>query len=201
MRSDTAPEGGTVMAAPAYHDQLVEDVLVVHDELDVPEGHKAEVIEGRIVLSPTPTPRHGLIFTRLARQIGRLLPDNMDHTNNITLEMPATRERYIPDLVVMSVDKLESDNWLCQAKDAKLVAEIVSPSNARDDRVIKVRGYAASGVPIYLLIDPLEKEVTLFTEPAGECYRQAHRVPFGAVIALPEPYDAEIDTSVFNTRP
>lgn len=124
----------------------------------------------------------------------------MDYTNNVTLHMPATDERYVPDLVVMTLARFESDNWLCQARDAELVAEIVSPANARDDRVVKVRGYAASGVPIYLLIDPLEKAVTLFTEPAEVSYQQVSRVPFGAVLALPEPFAGEINTSAFDIR-
>jgi Uma2 family endonuclease len=111
--------------------------------------------------------------------------------------MIATGERYIPDLLVAHEDLLRSDEWLLEAGEAELVAEIVSPHNARHDRVTKVGGYAASGVPIHLLVDPLEQAVTLFFEPAGDCYQQMHRVPFGATVALPEPYSGKIDTSVF----
>lgn len=188
------------MAAPAHHDPTIDQILEVHDHFDPPGGLRAEVLEGRIVLSPTWTGRHALIYARLSRQIDRLLPADMDSVNNITLHMAATNERYVPDLVVMALDKLDSDDWLCHAEDARLVAEIVASSSARDDRVVKVRGYAASGVPIYLLVDPLDNTVTLFTSPAGESYRQAHRLSFGAMLSLPEPFAGEIDTSEFSPR-
>jgi Uma2 family endonuclease len=183
------------MAAPAYN-PTVEQILALHAEFDPPEGHKAEVIGGTIVVSPSPSRRHGLIYGKLHRQLSQLLPAHLTVTNSITLEMTASGERYIPDLLVASEDSLRSEDWLLDAGEAELVAEIVSPHNARHDRVTKVRGYAASGVPIYLLVDPLEQAVTLFFEPAGDCYQQLHRVPFGATIALPEPYSGKIDTSV-----
>jgi Uma2 family endonuclease len=184
------------MAAPAYHDPSIDEILELHDHFDPPAGHTAEVIGGQLVLSATPVGRHGLIFTRLLRQLTPLLPTGMEATNNITLQMPATRERYIPDLVVMAYATLDSDDWLFEADDAELVVEIVSPSNARDDRVTKVGGYAASGVPIYRLVDPLDKIVTLFETPEGESYRHRRRAPFGETLMLPEPFDGPLDTAL-----
>jgi Uma2 family endonuclease len=185
------------MAAP-NHDPSVEQLLALHDKFEAIEGYKTEVIGGQIVLSPTPSRRHGLIYDELHDQLRQLLPRSLAVTNTITLDMVATGERYVPDLLVVSKDVLKSDEWLLPAEHAELVTEIVSPSNAGNDRVAKVRGYAVSGVPIYLLIDPLERWVTLFSEPASQCYQLVHRVPFGADIALPEPYSGKIDTSVFD---
>jgi Uma2 family endonuclease len=188
------------MAAPSHHDPSVEQILALHETFEPPVGHKAEVIGGQFVVSPSPSGRHGRIHARLQAQLNRLLPAHLAVTNTVTLDMMATSERYQPDLLVIHEDALDTDEWLLKVTDAELVAEIVSPSNAGHDRVTKVRGYAASGVPIYLLIDPLEKLVTLFSEPAGEVYQQVHRVPFGASIALPEPYTGKIDTSAFERR-
>lgn len=185
------------MAAPNHHDPSVEQILELHDKFESPEGHKAEVIGGNIIVSPSPSGRHGLIYDELHAQLRRLLPGSLAVTTTVTLSMPATSERYIPDLLVISKHVLNTDDWLFPASDAELVVEIVSPSNARHDRVTKVRGYAASGVPIYLLVDPLERSVTLFSEPAGDCYRQVHKVPFGSMVILPEPYAGKLDTSVF----
>ncbi|HEX5401967.1 MAG TPA: Uma2 family endonuclease [Pseudonocardiaceae bacterium] len=175
----------------------MDQILAAHAEFDPPEGYKAEVIGGTIVVSPSPSRRHGLIHAELQAQFNPLLPARLAVTNTITLEMSATGERYIPDLLITSKVALRSDDWLLDAGDAELVAEFVSPHNAGHDRVTKVRGYAASGVPIYLLVDPLEQAVTLFSEPAGDSYQQVHRVPFGASIALPEPYSGKLDTGVF----
>jgi Uma2 family endonuclease len=184
------------MAAPAYNPS-VEQILALHAEFDPPEGHKAQVIGGNFVVSPSPSGRHGLIYSRLHTQLSQLLPGDLVVTNTVTLDMTATSERYMPDLLVMHEKALRTEQWLLDPAEAEIVAEIVSPSNASHDRVVKVRGYAASGVPIYLLVDPLEQAVTLFFEPSGDCYQQMHRVPFGATISLPEPYVGKIDTSVF----
>jgi hypothetical protein len=72
------------MVARPHNDSTIDQVLEIHDHFDPPGQQKAQVIEGRLVVSPIPTPRHGLIFTRLGRQINRLLPEGMDYTNNVT---------------------------------------------------------------------------------------------------------------------
>jgi len=185
------------MAAPVHHETPIEQILGLHDKLKVPEGHKAEVIEGTIIVSPSPSGRHSVIYAMLQRQLDQMMPAHFVVTNTVTLEMTATGERYMPDILVMGRDVLDSDDWLFPADRAELVVEIVSPHNARHDRGTKVRGYAASGVPIYLLVDPIEQAVTLFYEPAGDAYRQVHRVPFGSSIALPDPYHGKIETGSF----
>jgi Uma2 family endonuclease len=182
------------MAAPIHHEPPIEQILALHETFEAPEGQKAEVIGGQLVVSPSPSRRHGFACGQLQLQLIPLLPSHLMLTNMVTLDMTATAERYIPDLLVAHREALRSDEWLLDAADAELVVEVVSPSNARQDRVTKVRGYAASGVPIYLLIDPLEQEVTLFDQPVGETYRQMHRVPFGTSIVLPEPFGGKIET-------
>lgn len=186
------------MAAPVHHDPSVEQILAMHAEMHVSEGLKAEVIEGTIVVSPSPSSRHALIFDELQTQLKRLVSADVAVTNTVTLDMSATAERYMPDLLVLPKDTLRSDGWLVDPADVELVAEIVSRHNARHDRVVKVRGYAAANVPVYLLIDPLEQVVTMFYEPADGCYQQSHRAHFGATIGLPEPFNGKIDTAVFS---
>jgi Uma2 family endonuclease len=134
---------------------------------------------------------------RLHAHLRQLMPGHLAVTNRVTLDMAVTSERYVPDVLVISKAVLNTDEWLIGTDQAELVAEIVSPSSADQDRETKVRGCAASSVPIYLLVDPLERSVTLFSEPTGERYQHMHRVPFGTSIALPEPYSGKIDTSVF----
>ncbi|MFD3699937.1 Uma2 family endonuclease [Streptomyces sp. NPDC058646] len=52
---------------------------------------------------------------------------------------------------------------------AELVVEITSKSNAVNDRVSKLKGYAAAGIPLHLLIDPHgtgSPTIHLYGEPA-----------------------------------
>lgn len=93
--------------------------------------------------------------------------------------------------------------WTLPAEKAELVVEITSPSNANHDRIAKVRGYAAAGVPLYLLLDPCHGRVptaTLYGEPENGTYRVLSAVEYGEKLVLPEPFACDVDTSVFPVR-
>lgn len=68
------------------------------------------------------------------------------------------------------------------------VCEILSPSNAKTDRVEKLQTYFAVGVPHYWLVDPLEGSLEIFrrTDLAYALVQSAHR----GQRLKPEPFDA-----------
>lgn len=65
-------------------------------------------------------------------------------------------------LAVLPREILRQEIWKFPIDAAALVAEVTSPGNAQTDRVAKLRGYARSHVPAYLLIDRDSDTVTLF---------------------------------------
>lgn len=72
---------------------------------------------------------------------------------------------YIPDItVVCDADKLHPQYCL-GAPD--VVFEILSPSTARADRIVKLNAYQRAGVREYWLVSPLEETVQIFTLEAG----------------------------------
>ncbi len=92
------------------------------------------------------------------------------------------------------------EEWQVQADDVLLVAEITSPSTRARDLQAKVKGYAHSNVPIYLLIDPHDGDgsTTVYSHPDGKgLYRDEHRAMFGEKLTLPEPLGLELDTTGF----
>jgi Uma2 family endonuclease len=82
-----------------------------------------------------------------------------------------------------------------------MAAEVVSEATLDDDRQVKRRVYARGGVPVYLLIDPLDDppSVTVFSDAGGGVYGAMSRVVMGDPIRLPQPIDLELDTSIFAT--
>lgn len=90
--------------------------------------------------------------------------------------------------------------WI-DAAELLLVVEITSEDTADNDRIWKWQGYAAAGIPLYLLVDrwsrPAATRLFSAPEPADRKYQQAVMVPFGASILLPEPFDIEVDSSEF----
>lgn len=73
-------------------------------------------------------------------------------------------------------------------------------SNAVNDRVAKLHGYATAGIPLHLLIDPHatgEPAVHLYGEPTSGTYRLLWAGKFGETVKLPAPFDLALDTSGF----
>src|SRR5437762_11127016 len=127
------------------------------DIWDTPDdGKRYEVIDGQLYVTPPPIPEHqgalGVLFSYIGpfvrgRRLGRVyfapIGVVLDDENGLQ-----------PDLVYIARERLDliSGRGIEGAPD--LVAEVLSPSTRARDRGIKLRRYAASGVPHYWIVDP-----------------------------------------------
>ncbi|MFC5665539.1 Uma2 family endonuclease [Kitasatospora misakiensis] len=181
-----------MVAMPAVEHPLGEDnVLRAFLELDTPPGFKAELIEGEITVTPPPDGAHETAFSLLARQFYRKAAIDLDLSPNKGLITP--KGRYIPDGTVSPVEHfIDADSW-APATGVLLVFEVTS-TNPHKDRGPKRHGYAAAGIPCYLLVDRSEGTVTLFTTPEGEDYTVHIQVAFGKPLDLPAPFSFTLDT-------
>ncbi|MFJ8473896.1 Uma2 family endonuclease [Kitasatospora sp. NPDC094011] len=181
---------------------VVEETVVNLDQqlwqawksMDVPEGFRAEIIEGTITLSPTGGTRH---FT-VNRRLGRALYDYLRGTGYGPAQdgnVIAGLSVFIPDVFVApdDVDEIEHPDGLgLLASGIPLVVETVSPgAEARErDRVLKHRAYAAAGIPVYVIIDDYDDggAVTVLTGPdrARGAYASSTRTPYGKEAVIPE---------------
>ncbi|QRX94204.1 Uma2 family endonuclease [Streptomyces noursei] len=77
-----------------------------------------------------------------------------------------------------------------------MVAEITAyaPETDRCSREEKPAVYAATGVPVYLLVDREVRELIVRSRPRGARYVEVHTVPFGDRLALPSPVGMVFDT-------
>ncbi|NYJ36284.1 Uma2 family endonuclease [Nocardiopsis aegyptia] len=184
-----------------------EIMLRALDDLNVPEGWRAEIIEGEIIVVAPPDYEHSQIvwlmtkaLTREVLREGSALAHAEVHQTQ-DLKIPRTGSMYFPDLMVLpeSAPDPDAEN---PAADAILVMEVTSRSTAKRDRKAKLWGYAHAGIALYLLVDRRDPttrkgEVTLFSEPENGVYTSVVKVPFGKEIHLPEPFDLTLDTSEF----
>ncbi|MEW1909581.1 Uma2 family endonuclease [Kitasatospora sp. NPDC085895] len=189
-----------MVAMPAVERPLSsedEQVLESFLELDTPAGFRAELIEGEIVVTPPPSGSHESAFALLNRQFIRNSTIELDLAGNKGLIVPDGR--YIPDGTISHVGHFEdTDSW-ASPEEVLLVFEITS-SNPAKDREAKRRGYAAAGIPCYLLIDRSDGSATLFTDPADRDYTAHVRVPFGKPLDLPAPFSFALDTEPLRQR-
>ncbi|WP_231640640.1 Uma2 family endonuclease [Nocardiopsis sp. NRRL B-16309] len=175
------------------------DLPTLHESLKLPDGYRSEIIDGSIIVSPTPTFRHSTIIKRLERALDRSMPEDLDAYQMLTLEVSETGDRYVPDLAVLpetpgEEEQWDESDWILPAADLELAVEVASPGSALHDRQAKVKGYATAGVPLYLVIDPLKSEIALLQSREGEYLDVARAVPDTSV-KLPEPFNIEIEAT------
>ncbi|MFE2556120.1 Uma2 family endonuclease [Streptomyces sp. NPDC059352] len=170
--------------------------------LDTPEGFRAELIEGEIVVTPLPDGDHEKYISRVLRQVIRRSVVDMDVSGNKGLKSPSAVERprnhVIPDLTFAPVDAdlfAGADSWM-PCPGVALVLEVTS-SRPNADREAKRRCYARGGIPRCLLVDRDTSTVTLFTDPESGDYRELHAVPFGKTLPLPAPFGFDLETADF----
>ncbi|MEV8015312.1 Uma2 family endonuclease [Streptomyces sp. NPDC086554] len=170
--------------------------------LDTPEGFRAELIEGDIVVTPPPDGDHEHCISGVVTQVYRRCRTDMQFSANKGLKLKGgeacPQNHAIPDGTFVPTELRlfkGAEPWMpCDG--VTMVLEVTS-TKPQADREAKRRCYARGGIPLYLLIDRDESSVTLFSEAEGDDYRQLCTLPFGKAVALPEPFGFELETSEF----
>lgn len=133
---------------------------------------RLELIEGEIVVTPSPSPLHQLVVHRLAVLLDRAI---VESGLGLVLESPldvflAAHNVFQPDLIVLLNDRIRLFGPDMVENAPSLAVEIISPSSSAYDRVTKRDVYARFGVPEYWLIDPEAETVTIFSDPRDGRY-------------------------------
>ncbi|WP_241968584.1 Uma2 family endonuclease [Streptomyces sp. ICBB 8177] len=169
-------------------------VLAGFLDLTVPPGYRAELIEGEIIVTPPPDGDHEDAIGNLQWQIARNSAADLYAPGNKGLITPLGR--FIPDATVAPRGALRGRESWSGPEGVVMTIEVTS-TRAQEDRSTKRRGYAACGIPFYLLVDRGKGTVTLFSDPQDGDYIEDVRVAFGKPLDLPDPFDFSLDTSVF----
>jgi Uma2 family endonuclease len=191
-------ESGTARPEGLPPGTSTEDLWNQRDQMDL--GHRqAEVLDGRIIVSPVPRVWHQRACKWLERQLQEIEDTrNWFIDRHGEIELPATGDLIEPDLMVLTdSDALPDEETRRPLDKVLLVTEVVSKSSIRDDRELKPRACALSGVPLYLLIDRFTEplSVTLLSQPGPDGYITSTTVRQGNKLALPEPFGITLDTA------
>jgi Uma2 family endonuclease len=169
------------------------------EELDnaLPEGFTAELIGGRLIVAPAPDGDHDEDVIYVARQIHARLPEVQLYQER-GLAVDTYRDgRARADGVVAPLRYFRGQKSWADASGVLLVVEVTSgaEADAEIDRVEKRDAYAASSIPVYLLIDRHRGEAVVHWGPANGRYTHRASAVFGEKLSLPEPFGFELDTS------
>ncbi|WP_368073131.1 Uma2 family endonuclease [Streptomyces sp. WMMB 322] len=166
--------------------------------MDVPDGYRAEIIGGNIVMSPWSRGFYMPVMRSARTQLEAHAPEG--HIVEIApflFTFPSEERAYGPDLYVAAQDAFHTRKRYIDGEALTLVAELTSPSTRDADRDDKVRVYGRAGVPVYLLLDMEEESATVFWAPTEKGYTSHTTVPFGKSLHIPAPFDCELDTGGF----
>ena len=138
-----------------------EDLL----DVDIP-GQWTELIRGRLVVREPPGTYHGIVASKLAYLLGRVVYENrlgvltgQDTGFKIASNPDTVRA---PDVGFVSHDRagvIEPHGYAAIAPD--LAVEIVSPSDTRGEVLTKVGDWLDAGVKLVWVIDPSRREAQL----------------------------------------
>lgn len=187
------------MALDPITRKLVLDWFVA---LDTPEGLRAELVEGELVVAPVPDGHHEHCISRIVRQMHRCSHTDMQFSGTKGLKLrnadSCPQDHVIPDGTFVPQDLRlfrGADPWMpCDG--VVMVLEVTS-QNPRLDREIKRRCYARAGIPRYLLVDRDTGWTTLFSAPGSDDYQEHRAVAFGKPLPLPEPFSFDLETADF----
>jgi Uma2 family endonuclease len=135
------------------------------------DGSKQELVRGEVVTMPPPGFRHGIVQTNIAcliqpfaraNRLGRVTVES----GVVTEEDPDTVRG--PDVAFWGVEGLPAGDVPVGYAPfpADLVVEVLSPSDRRRPVADKVREYLAHGTRMVWVVDPEDRNVTVYRQAA-----------------------------------
>ena len=129
------------------------------------DGNRYELVDGELLVSPSPRPSHQLAIAAFNRRIDRYV---IDHRIGTVIWAPAdldleSGQRVQPDLFVVRTRSGQPLRQWAEAGIPRLAVEVLSPSTAHSDRITKRRRYQRSGVPVYWIVDLDARLVEVWT--------------------------------------
>lgn len=127
------------------------------------DGRRYELLEGALLVSPSPRPLHQRVSKRLQRQLEAYFEDKgLGEVFNAPVDVILTmHDVVVPDLVVVTTSPQVTERAI--EGPPAIIVEILSPSTQSRDRQLKAGRYAALGVVHYWIVDPAGQKL--------ECYR------------------------------
>ena len=140
------------------------------DYAKTPDDVRYQLIDGELILSPSPTFYHQVISANMFVQLHQWVVSN--GTGNVVcapMDVYFTETNLLqPDILFISEERMHivEDRYVRGAPD--LVVEILSPSTSRLDLGAKMGLYALHGVPHYWIADPDARTVRTLRLESGD---------------------------------
>jgi Uma2 family endonuclease len=135
------------------------------DYLKTPDDERYELIEGELLMTPSPVMRHQRISRKMLIALDNHVTDNdlgevFDAPSDVYLDNENVVQ---PDILFVSKERIDIIGEKNIQGSPDLVIEIISESTAYRDLVQKKKLYVRFGVKEYWIVIPEESSVDIFT--------------------------------------
>ena len=150
---------------------LKEETYTIDDIYALPEGERAELIDGHIYYMAPPSRKHQEISGELYADIKEYIEEHKGkcevYAAPFAVYLDERSNTYVePDIsVICDSDKLD-DRGCKGAPD--WVIEIVSPASKKMDYLLKLLKYRSAGVKEYWIVDPEKNRVIVYNFTGDE---------------------------------
>jgi Uma2 family endonuclease len=167
----------------------------IDDLADLPEGNRYELLEGSLLVSATPDNFHCRISQDLTDFLKRDAPKDLYvASSGFGIDMRDGSTYYVPDVIVFRSRALARRAKAIQPTDVLLVVEVLSPSNAGRDLVMKRYDYAAARIPQYWIVDQEGRAITVLElDASGQHYEESIVVKPGVRLVTDQPFPIDFD--------
>ncbi len=177
---------GDVTTLPRGRAYTRADLVAIPDD-----GHRYELVDGSLVVTPSPSLRHQDALLNLAVVLRSRCPGNL-RVVVAPFDVALAADTVLqPDLLVARRSDL-TDRDLPTAP--VLAVEVLSPSTRRIDLTLKRARFEAAGCPAYWVVDPEEPSITVWELVEGEYVDRAHAVG-DETVALDQPFRVRLTPS------
>ena len=163
---------------------LKETIYTIDDIYRLPDGERAELIDGQIYMMAPPSRTHQRLVSRLNQLIANYITDKGGSCEVLPAPFAVFLDgndiSYVePDISVVC-DSSKLDEKGCHGT-PDWVIEIVSESSRRMDYMIKLFKYRSAGIREYWIVDPKKQQIIVydFDHDMMEEYPFDKNVPVG----------------------
>lgn len=152
------------------------------------DGHRYELLDGVLVVSPSPSVAHQRVVGNLFLALSAARPPGFEVFGGPLDVVLADDTVLVPDLVVTRRVKGSSRRL---AELPLLVIEVLSPSSRGFDLVLKRRHFEAAAIASYWVVDPIQARLIAWSLRSGE-YVEVADVSGDGSFAASAPYAVTI---------
>ena len=181
--------GGPTPDVPIWRFSVKEYHELIHAGI-LHSGDPIELLEGLLVFKMSKNPPHVTSNALLRDMLIGLV--SVGWYVNAQDPITTVESEPEPDISVIRGERLQFLDRHPNPSDVSMIAE-VADSSLSHDRGFKKRVYARAGIPVYWIVNLIDRCIEVYTDPTGPCEQPDYRQPqiFGLNDAVPVVLDGQ----------